>query len=397
MFLLHIGGTKSSRFQSRINQESEVRGMSKRARRRFTGLALAVLMSFAFLLSDVGGLQAATNNQKGTEDGWDWELWKDYGNTNMTLNGNGLFSCTWSNIGNALFRKGKRFNSSQTHSQLGNISFQYSATYQPNGNSYLCVYGWTVSPLVEFYIVDSWGTWRPPGGSAKGSITVDGGTYDIYETSRINQPSIQGNATFQQYWSVRRSKRTSGTISVSEHFKAWERLGMSMGRMYEVALTVEGYQSSGSASITSNVLTIGNTVLGGGGGPTPTNPPGGGGNTTRVNCNTMSLSGPYAGQINNPFSGVALYGNGDTASYSQYFQSGTHSFTLRGCSNNNNMARVDLYIGGVNKGTFYYGGPNPASYTINNVSHGTGNQQVELRCTADDGTWDAFIQYLEIN
>ncbi len=56
---------------------------------------------------------------------------------------------------------------------------------------------------------------------------------------RINQPSIIGIATFKQYWSVRQTKRTSGTVSVSEHFKKWESLGMPMGKMYETALTVE--------------------------------------------------------------------------------------------------------------------------------------------------------------
>lgn len=44
-----------------------------------------------------------------------------------------------------------------------------------------------------------------------------------------------------------------------------------------------------------------------------------------------------------------------------------HSFSLRGCSNNDKMAKVDLYIGGTKKGTFYYGGSYPAVYTINNV------------------------------
>ncbi|MCY7891421.1 glycoside hydrolase family 11 protein, partial [Bacillus spizizenii] len=49
--------------------------------------------------------------------------------------------------------------------------------------------------------------------------------------------------------SVRQTKRTSGTVSVSEHFKKWESLGMPMGKMYETALTVEGYQSNGSANV----------------------------------------------------------------------------------------------------------------------------------------------------
>jgi len=73
------------------------------------------------------------------------------------------------------------------------------------------------------YIIESWGTWRPPGATPKGTITLTWYIRDIRD-HRVNQPSIKGTATFQQYWSVRTSKRTSGTISVTEHFKAWERL-----------------------------------------------------------------------------------------------------------------------------------------------------------------------------
>ncbi|NLL73203.1 MAG: carbohydrate-binding protein [Clostridiales bacterium] len=200
-----------------------------------------------------------TSNETGTHGGYDYELWKDSGNTSMTLNDGGTFSCEWSNINNALFRKGKKYNETQTHQQIGDIKVKYGCDYQPNGNSYLCVYGWTVDPLVEYYIVDSWGNWRPPGAQSKGTITVDGGTYDIYETTRENQPSIKGTATFQQYWSVRTSKRTSGTISVSDHFKAWESRGMRMGKMYEVAFTVEGYQSSGKANVHTMSVVINGT------------------------------------------------------------------------------------------------------------------------------------------
>lgn len=120
------------------------------------------------------------------------------------------------------------------------------------------------------------------------------------------------------------------------------------------------------------------------------------GNGTVVQCENMTLSGTYAGKISSPFSGAVLYANNDACSYDQYFAYGTHSFSLRGCSNNDELARVDLYIGGVKKGTFYYGGSYPAVYTIENVTHGTGVQKIELRCTSDNGTWDVYMDYLEI-
>ena len=231
-------------------------------KKKVLGLVASVVLSAQLIMpsSVVQAAQTIYNNVTGVHGGYNYELWKDNGTTSMTLTDGGTFSCSWSNINNALFRKGKKWDCTQTWQQLGNISVDYAVNYQPNGNSYLCVYGWTRSPLVEYYIVDSWGTWRPPGSSSKGQITVDGGTYDVYETTRVNQPSIDGNTTFQQYWSVRTTKRTSGTISVSEHFKAWERMGLKMGKMYEAALTVEGYQSSGQATVTKNNISFGGSV-----------------------------------------------------------------------------------------------------------------------------------------
>ncbi len=375
---------------------------------------VALMLCMALLLPTVT-VEAATtiyNEQTGVEDGYDYALWKDYGDTSMTLTGGGTFECWWSSgIGNALFRKGKTLGCVQNYASYGNISLNYGVDYQPEGNSYLCVYGWSRNPLVEYYIVDSWGTWRPPGATAKGQIYVDGGTYDVYETTRYNQPSIDGNTTFKQYWSVRTSKRTSGTITVSEHFKAWANLGMSLGSLYEVTLCIEGYQSGGWANVYQNDLVIGGSSNNGNNGNYGNSGNNGnygnGGNSGNsgssssngsyvTECEQMTLGGSYAGQISSPFSGVALYANNDSASYTQYFGYGTHNFTLRGCSNNDEMAQVDLYIGGEYKGTFYYGGSYPASYTIKNVSHGEGNQEVKLVCSNDNGTWDAQIDYLEI-
>jgi endo-1,4-beta-xylanase len=211
-----------------------------------------------------GETLTSSNNEQVTRkvNGYDFELWNQnkQGTASMTLGSGGNFKCSWSGIQNVLFRAGKKYNKTQTHSEIGTISIEYNASsYAPNGNSYLSVYGWVVNPLIEYYIVDSWGSWRPPGSSSKGQVTIDGGTYDIYETTRTNQPSIEGTQTFKQYWSVRTTKRTSGKISVSEHFKAWANKGMtgiSTGKMYEAALKVEGYQSSGSAEIDKNILSI---------------------------------------------------------------------------------------------------------------------------------------------
>ena len=219
---------------------------------------LCLLFVLFGLLTEFTNTQRSfTENATGQIDGYNYELWKDTGTTQMTLLGGGKFSCSWSNINNALFRIGKKWDCTKTWQQLGSISVKYNVDYQPNGNSYMCVYGWTRSPLIEYYIVDSWGSWRPPGGQSRGTINVDGGTYDIYVTDRINQPSIDGTSTFKQFWSVRTQKQTQGTISVDKHFSAWTSNNMQLGKMYEAALTIEGYQRSGKATVNQNDITGG--------------------------------------------------------------------------------------------------------------------------------------------
>jgi len=353
--------------------------------RKFFKLLLVILM--VVVLSNPFYAQAAitlTSNASGTYDGYYYELWKDSGNTTMTVDTGGRFSCQWSNINNALFRTGKKF--STAWNQLGTVKITYSATYNPNGNSYLCIYGWSRNPLVEFYIVESWGSWRPPGATSLGTVTIDGGTYDIYKTTRVNQPSIEGTTTFDQYWSVRTSKRTSGTVTVTDHFKAWAAKGLRLGTIDQITLCVEGYQSSGSAKITQNTFSI-----------TSGSNSGGSTTSTKIECENMTLSGPYASKITNPFNGIALYANGDKASTTVNFSaSRNYTFKLRGCGNNNNLASVDLYIDGQKKGTFYYQGTYPWEAPVENVYVSAGSHRVEIVVNADNGTWDVYADYLLI-
>jgi endo-1,4-beta-xylanase len=177
----------------------------------------------------------------GTHCCYTYENWVGSGSATMTLKTDG-FSVNWTGSTQFVGREGIRPGS-------GSIVTQYNATFSPNGNGYLCLYGWTTDPLVEYYVLDSWGSYKPPGGSSLGTVTSDGGTYDIYKSTRTNQPSIIGTATFPQYWSVRQQKRTSGTITLANHIAAWATKGMPMGTFYEVSMTVEGYQSNGTADV----------------------------------------------------------------------------------------------------------------------------------------------------
>ena len=251
-------------------------------------MALSIVpVSDLLSLSDITVVRAADQQQTGkTPDGYDYELWNQYGqgNVNMDLGSNGGFSCSWSGIENCLFRTGKKLGSTKKYQDYGKIQINYDVDYEPKGNSYMCVYGWTEEPTVEYYIVEAWGDWRPPGmNNSKGTVSSDGKKYDIYTSTRVNQPSIHGTETFEQYWSVNQTNpakvysmtNLKGTITVSDHFKAWEQAGMKMGLMYEVALNIEGYKSSGSANVKKNELIMGGSDDGGntGGNDTPVTPP----------------------------------------------------------------------------------------------------------------------------
>ncbi|KAJ4013952.1 Endo-1,4-beta-xylanase 4 [Fusarium irregulare] len=217
------------------------------------------ITSFVFGLSLVAGSIAApspeglfsklakrggTPNSSGTHDGFYYSWWSDGGAEATYENGpGGSYTMSWQTGGNVVGGKGWSPGKARTIS--------YEGEYKPNGNSYLSVYGWTKNPLIEYYIVEQFGDYDPStGAQKKGTVEVDGSTYDIFTQTRTNAPSIDGTQTFEQYWSVRKDHRSSGSIDVGAHFDAWEKNGMKLGTHDYQILATEGYFSSGSSHMT---------------------------------------------------------------------------------------------------------------------------------------------------
>ncbi|KAH8682532.1 glycoside hydrolase family 11 protein [Xylariales sp. PMI_506] len=150
------------------------------------------------------------------------------------------FSVTWSNAQDFVVGVGWKTGTSAPISYGGTFSTS-------SGTGLLSVYGWTTNPLVEYYVVED-STSFSSGGTQKGTFTSDGATYTVWENTRVNEPSIVGTATFNQYISIRNTPRTSGTVTIANHFTEWASLGMNLGTMNYQVVAVEGWSGSGSAS-----------------------------------------------------------------------------------------------------------------------------------------------------
>jgi endo-1,4-beta-xylanase len=211
-----------------------------------------------------GGIQGCQVNDQGNVGGQDWFLWYNgAGNGCMTTfdTPSGAFSSQWNSPGDFLARLGFWFDETQTHEELGEIGADLKFTRQGSGGgfSYIGIYGWTVDPLVEFYIVEdafggpprTFGPTQPPPAQGNATFAADGGQYQVRVNRRINEPAITGqNGDFDQIFSIRQSARTCGHVSISEHFRQWENRGLNLGRMKEAKIVVEVGGGNGNGSIT---------------------------------------------------------------------------------------------------------------------------------------------------
>jgi len=201
-------------------------------------------------------------------------MWTQGGNNNKLIwyganqRGGAAFRAEWNDPNDFLGRVGYYWGNGGQFTAYKNMYADFEYTRSGRGTagnySYIGIYGWARNPnasnandrLIEYYIVEDWfgNQWQadttPMGtgttqGTVMGSYTLDDATYSVIKSTRTNAPSIDGTKTFTQYFSIRQTPRKSGTISITEHFKKWDGMGMKLGNMYEAKFLVEAGGGTG--------------------------------------------------------------------------------------------------------------------------------------------------------
>jgi endo-1,4-beta-xylanase len=184
--------------------------------------------------------QTIDNNGTGSNNGYFYSLYTSSGSATMTFPDAGTYpgnyAISWSDVGDMVGGKG--------WSTGGNMSVGYNVG-AASGYNTISVYGWTTNPLVEYYICE-FGSLYVADATYKGTVSSDGHTYSTYEHEQVNQPSIEGTATFEQYldaWGGS-SIGSNHTVTTGNHYTAWADKGMPLGSYNYMILGTEAYNGA---------------------------------------------------------------------------------------------------------------------------------------------------------
>ena len=201
----------------------------------------------------------------GTANGLNYGIWTNgSGGTITVFPSAHAFSTSWDNSLDFLAHLGLDFRTAKAYTAYGTISAQFveikSGT--AGGFSMIGMYGWMHSPCVEWYINEDSYNGLYPRGTV--TATIDGATYYLTTvtttgTGGANACESGHTGTWTQMISTRKTARQCGTVTVSDHFAAWEKQGWSLGTLSSVHINVEVGGGTGSVEFpVANVTTTSN-------------------------------------------------------------------------------------------------------------------------------------------
>ena len=122
------------------------------------------------------------------------------------------------------------------------------------------------------------------------------------------------------------------------------------------------------------------------------------GTSDKIEAETMTPGGSYAGTCTSPFAGMAFYGNGDCATKTVAFpvKNGMYTVGVRGASSNNSGAGIALYVNGKKLADFtFYITEGDTKYADCKVLLGDATTaEVKLNLETDNGSNDTYVDYI---
>jgi endo-1,4-beta-xylanase len=176
----------------------------------------------------------------GSNGGYFWSLYREGGSASITFpNGGGNFQINYSGVNDVVGGKGWSTGAART---IG-----YNIGYLSGSYNFVGIYGWTTSPLIEYYVAEKGSV---TGGTSFGTVSSDGHNYSCYKSQRVNAPSIIGTATFWQYKDTWGGAPTgqNNKVTMANHINNWRnRGGQGFGSYNYQILALEAWGGKSGA------------------------------------------------------------------------------------------------------------------------------------------------------
>lgn len=109
--------------------------------KRVKAVVFFILISVFICSVNVQASTVITKNETLYIDDYYYEHWKNTGNTTMIIDDEGEFSCEWSDINSAYFRKGKLFDIEKSYKEINSITVDFDCDIEADNQAYIGVFG----------------------------------------------------------------------------------------------------------------------------------------------------------------------------------------------------------------------------------------------------------------